>query len=431
MIDGSSVGLAIGGHTASSSPCRSPFMLIPLNLLAAKAPPTLRPQCSRCGLHQTCESPKMPPAGQGRRRILIVGEAPGRQEDRDGKPFVGDSGDLLRRLLLRCGVDMRADCVITNALICRPPRNDIDDPKKIEFCRPNVLDVIRRHDPTVIVCLGKYAVKSVIGHYYKEDTKGIMRWAGFQIPNHRPNCWICPTVHPAFVLRERDRDGCYKDRGLRERWLLKHLKAAVELSERKPWQEVPDYLSKVQVVGDTKDAARLIRRMTGSRPVSWDIETTTLKPQSPHARIVCASMSDGETTIAFPWLGEVIPAMKEFLTSSTPKISHNQRFENGWSEVHLGVKVRNWAFDTMAQAHVIDGRPGIVGLKFQAYAYLGQPDYDSAVKPYLDSRQKGGNAPNRIKMVDFKTLASYCGGDSLLTWLLADKQRKQLGVEFK
>jgi hypothetical protein len=85
----------------------------------------------------------------------------------------------------------------------------------------------------------------------------------------------------------------------------------------------------------------------------------------------------------------------------------------------------------MVQAHVLDGRPGIAGLKFQAFVTLGQPDYDSAVKPYLDSRKKGGNSPNRVKMVDFKTLAGYCGGDSLLTWLLADKQRKQLGVEFR
>lgn len=404
--------------------------LIPLSILASKSPPTLRTQCERCKLLDGCNSPKMPPSGQGRRRIMIIGEAPGKTEDRQGTQFVGESGELLRKLLLKCGVDMRADCVIDNALACRPPYNDIDDPKKVEFCRPHVIDTVRKHDPNVIIPLGKFAVKSVVGHFYKEDTKGIMRWAGFQIPNHRPNLWICPTIHPAFVLRERDKQDCYKDRGLRERWMLKHLKAAVALSERKPWDEVPDYLSQVTVVADLADAARLIRDMARrNRPVSWDIETTCLKPQGPNARIVCASMSDGRTTIAFPWLGEVIPAMKEFLTSNTPKISHNQRFENSWAEVHLGVKVCNWAWDSMVQAHVLDGRPGIAGLKFQAFVTLGQPDYNSHVEPYLSSRKKGGNVPNRIKMVDFKTLASYCGLDSLLTWWLAQRQMEQLEVE--
>jgi uracil-DNA glycosylase family 4 len=405
--------------------------LIPLSQLTRKHPPMLGPLCGKCGLLDGCNSPKMPPSGKGHRRILIVGEAPGRDEDRDGRQFVGESGQLLRDLLYKCGVTMREDCWIINALSCRPPRNEIQDPKQVEFCRPLVIDAIKKFDPNVIIPLGKYAVKSVIGHLWKEDTKGIMRWAGFQIPNHEPNCWICPTVHPAFVLRQKDRrKGEYKDRGLAERWMLRHLKAAVELSSKKPWDEPPDYLSQVQVINDPKDAAGVLQRLSkGDKPLAFDYETTALKPQHRLASIVCASVSDGETTIAFPWLGEAIDAMKALLASRVPKIAHNQKFEMNWTACKLGIVTNNFAWDTMVQAHVLDGRPGIAGLKFQSYVTLGQPDYDSFLKPYLSSRQKGGNEPNRVKQLDRKDLMTYCGLDSLLTWLLAQEQLKVFKIK--
>lgn len=405
-------------------------MLVPLNVLHRKAAPMLGPLCAKCGLDQQCHSPKMEPSGEGRLGIMIVGEAGGKEEDRQGKQFVGASGQLLRRLLLKVGVDFRSDCWITNALSCRPDGNEIKDPKAVEYCRPLVLEAIKRFGPTVIIPMGKYAVKSVIGHLWKEDTKGIMRWAGFQIPNHEPNCWICPTIHPAFVLRQLDRkEQSYKDKGLSERYLLRHLEAAVALSSRKPWKEVPDYQSQVEVISDAKAAARILVEMSeGSKPVAFDYETTCLKPDGRFAQIICASVSDGNRTIGFPWLGEAVTAFKRLLESNVPKIAHNMKFEWRWTLAKLGITVNNFAWDSMVMAHVIDGRPGIAGLKFQAYCLLGQPDYDSFLKPYLDSKKRGGNAPNRVKEIDFRTLATYCAIDSLLTWKIARKQQEILGI---
>src|SRR5688572_19001707 len=81
------------------------------------------PKCGRCGLFKHCKSPKMLPAGEGRRKILVIGESPGNEEDDRGEPFVGKSGRHLRDVLEQVGIDLRKDCLLTNSLICHPEGN--------------------------------------------------------------------------------------------------------------------------------------------------------------------------------------------------------------------------------------------------------------------------------------------------------------------
>lgn len=99
---------------------------------AKRSLPTL-PQCGKCGLFKTCQSPKMPPSGKGERRILFVGEAPGEVEDLRGEQFVGKTGKELRRVLRGLHLELD-DCVKTNAASCRPPNNDLD-PRTVEYCQ--------------------------------------------------------------------------------------------------------------------------------------------------------------------------------------------------------------------------------------------------------------------------------------------------------
>src|SRR5262245_43419820 len=81
------------------------------------------PRCGLCGLLNKCQSPKMEVYGKGKNGILIVGEAPGANEDEQGIPFVGKAGRYLRGILHGLDVNMRNDCWLTNSLICRPPNN--------------------------------------------------------------------------------------------------------------------------------------------------------------------------------------------------------------------------------------------------------------------------------------------------------------------
>src|SRR5437016_854966 len=91
------------------------------SLLEKKESISTLPQCESCGLYKKCFTPKMAISGMGKRKVLVIGEAPGENEDREGVQFVGKAGEKLIQHLENIGVSLRSDCWITNANICRPP----------------------------------------------------------------------------------------------------------------------------------------------------------------------------------------------------------------------------------------------------------------------------------------------------------------------
>src|SRR3990167_11464367 len=91
------------------------------------------PTCIKCGLWKSCRTPFMEPSGSDEPDLMVIGEAPGEEEDRKGFPFVGRSGQLLRQVLGEVGFDER--CITyTNVVRCRPLDNKIDK-KSIEYCK--------------------------------------------------------------------------------------------------------------------------------------------------------------------------------------------------------------------------------------------------------------------------------------------------------
>jgi DNA polymerase I-like protein with 3'-5' exonuclease and polymerase domains len=119
---------------------------------------------------------------------------------------------------------------------------------------------------------------------------------------------------------------------------------------------------------------------------------------------------------------EAIEATSLILKSRIPKIGCNIKFENNWTKTHLGHNVKNWWFDTMVAAHVLDNRKGITSAKFQAFVQLGQPSYNDHIEPYL----KGKMGLNKIHELDLDDLLLYNGLDSLLEYKVAMIQMKQL-----
>jgi uracil-DNA glycosylase len=388
-------------------------------LSVLKAPTRLIPRCGECGLYKHCTSPKMEPSGKGLRRILIVGESPGSDEDEQGKPFVGVSGRFLKDTLTRLGVDLRKDCRITNSLVCRPASNATPDTHQIDCCRPNLIKTIEEFDPYVIIPLGGAAVQSLLGYIYKHnDIGGISRWSGWKIPCQKINTWVCPTFHPAYILRS--------DKNPVPGILFKqHLKRAVKIKSR-PWDEVPDYPSQVEKILDPTEALIAISSFHASEMIAFDYETTTLKPEYAGAEIVCCSISNGDRTIAYPWMGEAVQGTSDLLRSpSIRKIASNLKFEERWTRFVLGHRVANWWWDTMVAAHCLDNRPKITGLKFQAFVLLGAEAHEEHVRPYLRVK---GQQMNRIREdVNFDQLLTYCGLDSLLEYKVAQIQMKKIG----
>lgn len=394
--------------------------------LAEGSAPLGKPQCGACNLFRTCKSPKMQVAGRGKIGLLIVGEAPGEEEDARNRPFVGKSGQRLRQALAEAGVhDMEKDCWIANALRCRPPGNVIKDERAVEHCRPLTVDALKEYKPNAVLLLGKSAVRSVIGWTLGSEPGGIEQWVGWTVPDQKTNAWLVPTYHPAYLGYQEDQP----TGPMLARAFDRHVRTVVGLARQgPPWTTVPDYKREVKVLHSPSEAAVLIDRLTElSTPVAFDFETDRIKPDHPDARLVCASMSDGDTTFAFPWHGEAVRAFKRFARSDVPKVAQNLKMEARWTKAVLGVTVRNWMWDTLQVSHILDNRPGVNGLDFQAYVRLGYPDWSKGVSRYLTSRDKGGNSPNRVKDCSLTDLMVYNGVDSLVTMLIAREQARLLG----
>jgi DNA polymerase len=132
-------------------------------------------------------------------RIMLVGEAPGAEEDRAGLPFVGASGQLLDRMLASIGLD-RTKVLITNILPWRPPGNRTPSETEIAVCLPFVLRHIALVAPEVVLLLGATAVRAITG-----NTQGIRRlrgqWQSLALPGLDRPIPCLPTYHPAYLLR--------------------------------------------------------------------------------------------------------------------------------------------------------------------------------------------------------------------------------------
>ena len=135
------------------------------------------------------------PAG----RVMFIGEAPGRDEDRIGKPFVGRAGQLLDRMLASIGLDRAGNCYITNVINWRPPENRDPAPEEAAMCLPFLRRHIELADPQVIVLLGAVAARHVVG-----ITDGIMksrgRWMEYRLGSRLVPLLL--TLHPAYLLRQ-------------------------------------------------------------------------------------------------------------------------------------------------------------------------------------------------------------------------------------
>jgi DNA polymerase len=130
-------------------------------------------------------------------RLMFVGEAPGRDEDIEGLPFVGRSGKLLDRMLAAIGLD-RTSVYIANIVPWRPPGNRTPTPQESQICLPFILRQIELADPDILVCLGGPSAQALLN--IKEGiTKTRGRW--FTFDTGKREIRAMPTFHPAFLLR--------------------------------------------------------------------------------------------------------------------------------------------------------------------------------------------------------------------------------------
>jgi uracil-DNA glycosylase family 4 len=132
-------------------------------------------------------------AGNPGADLMFVGEAPGREEDEQGLPFVGAAGQLLTKIIEAMGTT-RDDVYIVNTVKCRPPENRNPEPDEVAACRPFLEEQIRLVAPRVIVTLGTFAAQAILG-----TDEPISQLRGRWHLAHGAE--VMPTYHPAFLMR--------------------------------------------------------------------------------------------------------------------------------------------------------------------------------------------------------------------------------------
>lgn len=365
-------------------------------------------RCGKCGLGGRGSKPEI--VGDGKRNILVV-SGPRK------------NAGMLESCLDGLGCDLGRDCWSTDAVACETGSLSDDH---IACCRPNLYSAINELQPSTIVLLGLAATKSLLGQEWKEfggEDEFMGTWHGWRIPMQTLNAWVYPTWSPSWIAD--------KNSPVLSLWFRKHLGAALKAaSSGPPWREVPDYASEVRVEKSPSRAAEMIRKMNakaGDSPLSLDFETNMLKPDGPEAEIVtCAICWGGRKTLAFPWHGDAAEAAAEVFRGPAPKIGANMKFEQRWSMAILKRPIRNWAWDCMQAAHVLDCRPDITSVKFQAFVRLGLPLWSSRIEPFLEAPT--GNAKNRIREANMDDLLLYNGIDALAEYRVAELQIEEMGA---
>ncbi len=152
--------------------------------------------CKECHLGYTGRTNVVFGEGNADAELFFIGEGPGKDEDEQGRPFVGRSGQLLNRVLAQVGID-RSDVFITNIVKCRPPNNRAPSPQEASTCMNlflfNQIKIVR---PKIICTLGSVALNNLIGTpcSITKLRGSTLKWNEYQ---------VMPTYHPAYILRNQ------------------------------------------------------------------------------------------------------------------------------------------------------------------------------------------------------------------------------------
>jgi uracil-DNA glycosylase len=149
-------------------------------------------ECTRCRLHEGRQSIVFG-EGNPHAALVFVGEAPGREEDLQGRPFVGQAGELLTRIIESIELS-RKEVYIANIVKCRPPQNRNPEPEEIRTCLPFLRQQLAAIKPRIICCLGTFAAQTLL---QTEERISLLRGKFYEYQGAR----LMPTYHPAFLLR--------------------------------------------------------------------------------------------------------------------------------------------------------------------------------------------------------------------------------------
>lgn len=155
--------------------------------------------CRLCGLYKEAHKAVFGEGDIGA-KLMFVGEGPGREEDLQGRPFVGAAGTLLTKIIEAMGIK-REEVYIANIVKHRPPENRAPEPDEIKACLPYLLFQIELIKPVVVCTLGKWATETLLGEEKISISQLRGKFRPFNLVKTEFPIKIMPTYHPAYLLR--------------------------------------------------------------------------------------------------------------------------------------------------------------------------------------------------------------------------------------
>lgn len=369
------------------------------------------PNCTACGLHKTTESVCVMGEGGTKLPIMVIGEAPGAEEEKTGKPFQGRAGQLLTEMLLEAGLN-RKDFYISNAVQCRPPDNRTPKKKEIHTCRKYWQYERERLKPKFILLLGNVACEAVL------NQKGIKQLRGH--PIEQDGIIYFPTYHPSFALRDPRQDPVLRN----------DIKAFAKIVKKGGIiDEADNFTYTIVTEANLKEALRDIER---ERVISLDCETSGLNPWAPASYITSIGIGTAQNNWCFPLQhtqGELFnkPISQQRRVDALHKavrkrvkgrkkviVAHFGKFDTKWVRKEYGY---TWHidFDT-GLAHYNLDENSLHGLDILAQRFFDGVDYD------IPLEEKHGRGP-------LKRHCRYLAMDLHYTRKLYFKFRRELAED--
>lgn len=373
--------------------------------------------CKACPLDTApLHSPKMQPSGTASPSLYILGEAPGETEDKEGAPFLGKPGRLLRSCIpARLLED---EIRIGNTIRCRPPDNRTPELAEIECCRNWVADDIAASKPLVVIGAGGVPLSWATGLTNVTAWRG--RTIATRIGGH--DCWYFPILHPSYVLRKQSKYGKSEYERVFEHdldWITRNYNKLPRAHTYDAPYDRDITLIEGAGVKDFNALEDALNRLATQPSVGIDIESSGLRPYANNSAIYMCSIGTFDDTVAFPiddpraWNStlrrKVHSLLVEFLLESRRKVAHNLGFELEWFTYFYGERIAyltEWD-DTMARAHTIDERIGTLGLGDLTRQWFG-----------FDLKAQSNVDPKRLLEYPIRDGLRYNGMDAKWTQLL-------------
>jgi len=358
--------------------------------------------CESCPLN-TEESVYVPSDGPDRAELVIIGEAPGRDEARRGRPFTGQSGKLLDTVLAHNKLE-RSRIFVTNTVLCRDKENRTPTATEIGCCLPRLIAEVKSRSPSTILALGNSAAKTIL-----RTTDGVTKLRvgqGHESPLF-PGVKVIATFHPAATMRQ---PGAFPS------MVTDFAKVRVKGDVR--WID-----PEISIVNNPDNANVVLDALATKPRITIDIETGKEKDEDfdRPENLLCVGFSYRPGAVVV--IGERAlqhPGVKQHLVDMLNRHPHigaqNGKSDLGW------LRAGTLAFDTMLASYACDERKGIHSLEYQGTEHLGAPNWKAEFKRKLRTKTDYGSCSR-------DDLYIYNGQDCVGTWLLEDYWEARLRAE--